>query len=198
MTDKAFISDLTWRDRRYQLKEILAAMGNPDPDTVKIYEGQEDVSALFRPSRRNGRDMIYVSSLACIADNEADFRKFINLARLKKAEIYVAEKRTTYGCSAGSMMIEDWRDARKDSAAKIGGRISGDRKEAATKKAIELIRDDWRKPSAHFSTEELKKRSGLSLNTIKKHLGRRPIAQANYLAAQRRKIRKLSAEDANA
>jgi hypothetical protein len=84
--------------------------------------------------------------------------------------------------------VKAWKAARIKGVSRIGGRISAQRKEATTKEAIELIREDWPKPSHEFSTKELRERCDLSLNTIKRHLGPRPIAQYNYQAKLKRKV----------
>ena len=43
------------------------------------------------------------------------------------------------------------------------------------------------------TTNELLERANISLNTAKKHLGRRPIEQANYQAKLKRKAKRDAA-----
>lgn len=182
MTDKALISDLTWRSLEMQKAAF------PDMPHFTI----DEISSLLRPSTRVEKINIHVLSLAIIADNEEDFRDFIALAQKRGINLHTQEEEMEFLFDRKTVhrtehLIETWRKARRNGASKIGGNISGRKKENATKTAIELIRADWPKPSNEFSTEELLERAGVSLNTAKKHLGRRPIEQANYIAKMKRK-----------
>ena len=178
MVDKALISELSWRSLGEQRRAF--------PD-MPHYMAPDEIGVVLRQSTRNEQLKLHVLSLAIIADNEKAFRDFITLARKINA-VLCLEDGLMLSCNAPiKHLVGKWREARREGAAKVGGRISADRKEASTKTAIELIREDWPKPSSEFSTQELKDRCDLSLNTIKKHLGSRPIAQYNYQAKLKRK-----------
>jgi len=150
----------------------------------------DDITSLMRPTRRKDRLDIHVVSLAVVADNEKDFIDFLKRLKARDAALHSKEENITfYNCTSSKHfegVVKSWKVARRDGAAKIGGNISARKKEDVTKLAIELIRSDWPKPSSEFSTEELLERAKISLNTAKKHLGRRPIAQANYQAKLKR------------
>lgn len=186
MTEKALISDLTWRTLEMQ----KAAFPN-----MPHYIAPDEITNLLRSTTRNGKIDVHVVSLAVIADNENDFQNFIDLAQKRGINLHTQEEGMEFLFDKKvrhqhNHIIETWKKARKNGAAKIGGSISARKKEDATKVAIELIREDWPKPSDEFSTKELLARAKVSLNTAKKHLGRRPIAQANYQAKLKRQARK--------
>jgi hypothetical protein len=82
--------------------------------------------------------------------------------------------------------IELWTSARKFGAAKVGGRISADKRKAESAVGIAKIKDRWPRPSEEWPTSVLLKEAGISLNTAKAALGRRPIEQANYQAKLKR------------
>lgn len=185
MTDKALISELTWRSLKMQ-KEAFPNMPH--------YIAPDELPTLLRHTTRKDRLFIHVVSLAVVADNPDDFDNFWRslpkdsaVRDLDRGEVIEA----SFPIKKAKML---WHSARKFGAAKIGGRVSAQKKEDATKAAIELIRADWPKPSEEFSTQELLDRANISLNTAKKHLGRRPIAQANYQAKQKRAARKNHAK----
>lgn len=182
MPDKALISDLTWRSLEMQKAAF------PDMPHYTI----DEISSLLRPSIRAEKLNIHVLSLAIIADNEEDFRDFIELAQKRGINLHTKDECLEFLFNRvmayrTEHLVDMWRKARRNGASKIGGNISGRKKEDITKAAIELIRADWPKPSSEFSTEELLERADVSLNTAKKHLGRRPIEQANYVAKMKRK-----------
>jgi len=183
MTDKALISEYTWRSLESQKADF------PDMPHFVI---PDDLSVLFRQSMRKKTDTFHVSSLGIIADNEKAFRKFMENA--VDSFIESKEGHTINPKSNIENAVALWRSARVMSAAKIGAKKSADGKKAKSAEGVELIRADWPKPSSDFSTAELKERSGLSLNTIKKHLGSRVIAQYNYKGKNNRQIKALELE----
>lgn len=182
MADKALISDLTYRTLEMQRK---AFPGMP------IYVVPDDISSMLRPSRRKERDYIQVVSLAIIADNERDFLEFIKLADERNVVIRSLEEKSDYYPNGNLKdIILDWTQSRRNGAGKIGARISADKKRAKSSEGISKIKDLWPQPSRNWPTEKLLEMADVSLNTAKSHLGNRPIAQANYKAAQKRKERR--------
>jgi hypothetical protein len=131
MVDKALISELTWRS----LETQKAAF--PDMPHFII---PDELSFLLRPTQRKEKLVIHVMSLAVIAETEKEFWAFMKEAFSIGAIIRCLETGEEYTKHLRITAIEAWKVARKFGAAKIGGRISADRKEAATKTAIELIR----------------------------------------------------------
>lgn len=181
MTDKALISELTWRSLEMQ-KHAFPGMPH--------YIMPDEVASIMRPSQRKDELRIHVMSLGIIANNEKDLRSFMKMVEKRKARIYVSEKMTEYGCKTISMMIEDWRDARKEGAAKVGGQISADKRKAKSAAGAKLIEARWGMPSKTWPTHVLLKEADMSYNTAKTILGKRPIAQYNYQAKMKRKANK--------
>ena len=189
MANKALISELTWRTLKMQ-KDAFPDMPH--------FIAPDEIETMLRPSTRTEKINIHVLSLAIIADNEEDFLGFLNLAQKRGIALHTQEegleflfnKKIQYRMEH---LVETWKKARKNGASKIGGNISARKKEDVTKLAIELIRADWPKPSSEFSTEALLERADISLNTAKKHLGRRPIEQANYQAKLKRAAKRNAA-----
>lgn len=75
----------------------------------------------------------------------------------------------------------------KSISAIRAGKTSGLVRSKQARAGVEKIRDRWPLPSQEWPTRVLIEEAGCSLNTVKAVLGRRPIAQANYQAAQKRK-----------
>ena len=78
----------------------------------------------------------------------------------------------------------------KSISAQIAGKASAKKRIAVSKKGAAKISDRWPQPSVDWPTSVLLKEAGLSYNTAISILGRRPIEQANYEAAQKRKERR--------
>jgi len=76
------------------------------------------------------------------------------------------------------------------------GRLSGveaaaRKKRERTAEGIEKVRADWRKPTSEISTEEIARKSGLSVKTLYSQLGRRSEAQKRATQSRKRKAAKL-------
>jgi hypothetical protein len=117
------------------------------------------------------------------ADRKDIRRRRISLVSKEENKTYHPDSRL------GDVVLA-WREARLNGAAKVGARISADKKIATTKEAVWKIKDRWPLPSDEWPTRVLLKEAGLSLNTVKAHLGKRPIAQYNYQAKLKRKQRR--------
>ncbi|CAK9249807.1 unnamed protein product [Sphagnum jensenii] len=180
MSDKALISDLTWRSLDMQRKAF--------PD-MPHFVAPDDLESLFRPTRRNTGANIHVMSLAVVADNEKDFRSFLGLLAKRGCGLVSLEEDIGIydGKYPSKFIVALWREARTKGAAKIGARVSADRKKASTAECIAKIKDKWPLPSKEVSTKTLLAEAGLSLNTVKSHLGSRIIAQHNYKAKVKRR-----------
>ena len=180
MSDKALISEYTWRSLEMQ-KAAFPEMPH--------YMLPNQESELLRPTRRERKDVFHAMSLAVIAKREPDFRDFVRMVQKIGATI-----ETKDGCifphTKMSDAVEVWKIARRSASGRIGAQISADRKRAKSAAGIAFIKDLWPQPSNVYSTRELLDKAGVSLNTAKAHLGKRPIAQYNYQAAQKRKERR--------
>ena len=181
MTDKALISALTWRSLEMQRKAFA---------DLPCFVAPDDLPQLLRPTTRKEADRIHVLSLGVIADKEKDFREFLALAKKRKVEIVSREDNQTFQVNGNcENLVKWWKDARRTGAAKIGANIGAEQKKAATKEAIDKIKDRWPLPSKEWSTAALLAEADLSFNTVKSRLGSRIIAQANHRAKVKRAIR---------
>lgn len=179
MTDKALISELTWR--------TLAMQKAAFPD-MPHFVMPDDLQWLMRPTTRKERDRVHVISLGVIADNEKTFREFLALAKKRKIELISREDNQTFFVNGNcENLVKWWKDARRNGAAKIGAKVSADQKKKETMLAIDKIRDRWPLPSKEWPTKVLLAEADRSLNTVKSVLGPRPIAQYNYQAKIKRK-----------
>jgi len=183
MTDKALISEYTYRS----IESQRANSGD-----MPVFVLPDDLTQLFRPTTRQIVDNYHVDSLAVIAKKEDEFRDFLDNAKKRKAQIISREDNQTFIVNGNcENLVKWWKDARRKGAGVIGGKISANNKKEFARRGIELIRADWPKPSNEVSTEALKERSELSLNTIKKYLGPRPIAQYNNKVKHQKQIREI-------
>lgn len=182
MPDKALISNLTYRSLESQ-REALSG--------IPFFILPDETNQLFRPTNRKATDRLHVVSLAIIAKDERTFRDFLSKAKERKCEIVSKEDGRTFKLNGNTeTLVKWWKDARRSGSAKIGGRISADKKKATTKEAVAKIEGRWPLSSKEWPTNVLLAEAGISLNTAKAHLGKRPIAQYNYQAAQKRKERR--------
>lgn len=181
MTDKAAISELTWRSLEMQKKAFPGMPHFVIPD---------DIQWLMRQTARDGHDRIHVMSLGVLAETEKKMRDFLALAKKRKCEIVSLEDERSFAVNGNcENLIKWWKDARRKGAGKVGADIAALNRKEATKEAIEKIRGRWPLPSKKWPTKLLLAEAGVSLNTAKAHLGKRPIAQYNYEVAQKRKER---------
>ena len=182
MADKALITDLTWRSLEMQQAAF--------PD-MPVFVGVDEIPNMLRKTTRNEPDNIHVLSLGVIADNEKDFITFIKLARQRGATIHSREELNTYHSRVSTKeVVADWKAARKNGVAKVGGKISADKRKARSAEGVAKIKDRWGMPSKTWPTKVLLKEADISYNTAKTLLPPRPIAQYNYRAKLKRKARK--------
>lgn len=183
MTEKALISELTWRSLEMQKEHF--------PD-MPYFIAPDDIHQLLRATTRKTEDKIFVVSFGVIADNEKDLREFAKLCKARKTEVCSAEGQTVWRWyNSVNVLVEWWRNARRNGSSKIGARKSADNKKALAKAAAEKIADRWPMSSDEWPTDKLLKEAGISLNTVKVYLGKRPIAQHNYRTKHGRQIKQL-------
>ena len=138
-------------------------------------------SAIADLGRRGGGGL-YVASIATLANSRDDLRKIIELAHQKSVTIYLAYDRTKLEPSvasyeaAGKLLEESIRAAgdKADLRAKSNaGNIQSAAavKTMATAEKLAIARELWGDLSVKFS--EIERRSGLSLTTLYKRLGKR-------------------------
>ena len=183
MTDKALISDYTYRS--------LASQRANSGD-MPIFVLPDDLPQLFRQSIRKTEDRYFVDSLAILARKEDEFREFLAEAKKKKAQIISREDNQTFVVNGNcENLIKWWKDARRNGTAKIGARMSADRKKAVSAEGVAKIKDRWPLPTKEHPTMALLEEAGLSLNTVKSLLGPRPIAQYNHRVKHGRQIKQF-------
>lgn len=184
MALKIFISDYTYRTE-HQQASALAKL--PLLTGAAVYT-PKDFSVMFRQTSRPTGNTYYAASVACFASDEEKFKWFIGECRKVKACLASVEEDFTWTPqqSTGSA-LKAWKEARKAASGKVGARISGDKRKAKSAENIAKIKARWPLPNSEWSTKALLKEAGVSLNTAKAVLGRRPIEQANYQAKLKRK-----------
>lgn len=187
MTDVALISELTWRSLEMQKAAF--------PD-MPHYIAPDELPSLFRPTQRKQRLFIHVMSLAVVAKDGDDFESFWRklpkdwaVRDLDRCEVLEA----TFPIKKAKCL---WLAARKFGIAKIGGKISADKRKAESATGATKIKDRWPQPSKIWPTKVLLKEADISYNTAVSILGPRPIAQYNYQAALKRKARRQKASAA--
>lgn len=137
MTDKALISDLTWRSLEMQRKAF--------PD-MPHFVAPDDIPSLLRPTTRNAGFDLHVESLAVIADNEQAFRDFIGLCKKRQMILHVREVGNMFLCKPNlsvDAMVTHWRKARRNGAAKAGGDAKADKSEREFWEGFTKIKDRW-------------------------------------------------------
>lgn len=182
MSDKALISELTWRSLEMQKAAF--------PD-MPHFVAPDEISAMLRPTTRKTEDKIHVMSFGVITKNEKELRDFAKLCKEKRASIVSLEGRVWYWHSSTLLLVEAWRIDRKRGAAKVGGKISAEKREAESSVAITKIKDRWGMSSKMWPTHILLKEADIVYNTAVKFLGKRPIAQYNYQAKMKRAANKV-------
>jgi hypothetical protein len=188
MPDKVLITDFTWRTEAQQLATISAHKSSL-VDATRYYD-VEGRGFLVRPTTRREQVEVYVASLACLAEDEDDLIDFLRSAKKRGLRMVGIEENFAWTSTRSLVLtLKAFKAARNNGAAKVGARISADKKIADTKLAVEKIRDRWKLPSSEWSTADLLKEAGRSLNAVKAYLGSRIIAQRNYQAALKRKAR---------
>lgn len=188
MTEKALISGYTWRSLEMQREAFM---------DMPTFIAPDDLPVLLRKSQRKDRLFINTMSLAVVADSEKAFEAFWK-SLPKNCSIRITETGAVIqSCLPFNDAKKMWQESRKFGAAKIGGRISAEKKEAEYRKATDAISDRWPKPTTDWPTSVLLAEAGkivgrknISYNTAIKYLGKRPIAQYNYQAALKRKERR--------
>lgn len=189
---KIFVSDYTYRTEAKQLEKLAE---DPRFDKAPVFR-PADLSAMFRPTQRVEKDIYGIASIACLAPHQEALREIIAGLRRKKAGfISIEEKFVWTPKQNNEVVVKAWKLARIRGSAKAGADISKANRHAISRQACDAIEPFWRLPNKEHATIDLLKaankaigrRGRLHYRTAIKHLGRRPIEQANYQAAKKRK-----------
>jgi hypothetical protein len=192
---KIFISDYTYRTEAKQLEKLSE---HPDFSGAPIFR-PADLSTMFRATQRSEIDTYYAASLACLAETEDRLLEFLAGCRQRRACIGTIEELFEWRPGQSNAgIVKAWKLARVRGSAKAGANISKANRLAISKKACDAIEPFWHLPNQEYATDDLLKaanksigkRGRLHYRTAIKHLGRRPIEQANYQAARTRKERR--------
>lgn len=193
MAFKMFVSNHTHRTEAQQLATLAQ---KPELANAPVYT-QDDISNILRPTTRRTSDTYVAASVACFEKREVDLRVFLAGCRKKKIHLASVEEEFHWSPTQSPLTaIKAWKAARVNGAAKIGGRMSADLREAKSRKACAKIKDRWPEPSKTWPTDTLLREAGaevgkkrLAYNTAIKFLGKRPIVQYNHQAKLKRKAR---------
>lgn len=181
---KIFISSHTFRTEAEQLKTlrgIIELSGAP------LYR-PEDMSAMFRKTRRVVEDTYYTASIACFAPTKEKFEEFISECR--KASISLGSIEEDFQWSptqSTSGAVNAWRLARIDGAAQVGGQRNAAKWKDKMKAGIEKAKPLWGLPSKQHSIKDIEAACEISRGSIVKALGNRVPAQIAYQSAQKRR-----------
>lgn len=188
---KIFVSHYTHRTEAKQLEKIAE---DPRFNGAPIFR-PADFSAMFRPSQRSEKDIYGVASIACLAPHQEALREMISGFRRKKAGFVSIEEKIVWTPQENNaVVVKAWKLARVKGSALAGATISKQNRHAISKQACAAIEPFWKLPNKEHPTSDLLKaankaigrRGKLHYRTAIKHLGRRPIEQANYQAAKKR------------
>jgi len=187
MADKLFVSDYTHRTESEQLKKLYE---NPDLKGAPIFR-PEDLSAMFRSTRRTESDTYHAASVACLAPDKKRLEEFISGCQKRKACIVGKEEELVWTPNQLiKILVDAWKLARINGAAAVGGQNTAKAWKAKMKAGVDKAATLWGLPSKKYSIKDVEAISGISRGAIVKELGNRFVAQYNYQAAQKRKERR--------
>lgn len=212
MVDRIYISNISplWSEDRQEalLREAIPSYPNGatvyddilTPRERRAHKAPSLVNRdqMLRPTSARRPATIYVASLAVFAWTEGDMLKAITAAAAKGMTIQVLDAGLTIGPDAGaavmSQAIEAFTQARKRQTeyekGQRGGEVSARKREEKARAAADTIRAAWARRDE--STKDLLARAGISLNTAKRYLGSRPIAQRARDGADKRKAKAVA------
>lgn len=211
--NRAYLSNISpvWL---FERQEALLRAALPSyPSDVQVF--RDEVDALTRkarnakaltqraemlwPKSRPRDETIHVASLAVLAWTQDDMMLTLTLALARGASVRALDVDLTITASSGPNVLhaaaEAFAKGKAARAAYFGGSISGPRKEAKAKAKAERIRDIYGLPIDAMPWAELLRISGLTRNTIIKHLGPRKPHQVDWLANQKRAAARTKRKD---
>jgi hypothetical protein len=164
MTEKALISDFTWRSLESQ-RALFKGM--------PLYELPDDMGAIFRPTTRQSDDRFFVASFAIIAENENGLKAFAKECKKRKIDICSAEGQTHWRWyNPVRILVEWWREAKRNGAAKRGGEVKAKKDEIIFWQGFNKIKDRWHLPAKKENASPvLLKEADTSRNTVRSYLG---------------------------
>jgi hypothetical protein len=151
----------------------------------------------LRKTHRRGETLVVATPLA-LAVSQRDLTKtLIEAAENRGATVLFADSGLAIAPDAGmagaDAAIGAWLDA-LEKATKKTSKIAGNIAAAAAKRKrtaekLKVAEPLWPLSTDEISTEEIARRSGLSVKTLYNDLGQRSLAQAKRLRSERRRSR---------
>lgn len=187
MTVKIFKSTWTWRTLAYQEKILADAV--PGYADAAVYVDDEGLHALFRKTTRKSVETVYVSSVGLLGTEEECVENIAREFMKRGWRLIAVEENIDWKKLTVREVLDAWSYARINGAAMQGARISSENRRARTQAACAAIKERWRFPSNIWPTKILLEEIGLSLNSVKSVLGSRKIAQINFQASEKRKLK---------
>ena len=163
----------------------------------------EERADMLRPTSRRSGETIYCAALGVLAVSPADLASVLAAAAARRATIILPGDDLTIPPDPPASVLADvmaqWEKRRRQGLHE-GGRLAGqkiavERRRAATAAALDLVRDDWGKPSSEVSTKALMERAGLTYKTLNEHLGPRTKAQRAFLRREQRLARREKTDE---
>lgn len=154
--------------------------------------GLSERDTLFRSTTRGGEKIVGVASFACFARNADD----LVLALSKAADVGITIRDLSAKISIKpdakakdlKKAVEAFNEARKREKefvrGQTGGKKSAELRTALAKNTALKYEQDWR--DSKKTSRQISNESGLSVNTLKAHLGGRVQAKRNFIAALKR------------
>ena len=214
MNPRIYISNISplWpRSRQVELlKEAIPGF----PKTAHVFEDNLDArsrrahqidslvgrAAILRPTRRGHGTEVIIASLAVFAWSQGEMLQCLTAAAARGDTIRVLDAGISIGPSAGPAILQQALAAFEAARARqkefeqgrSGATVSAHKREAKSREAAEGIRAAWARRDE--KTADLLTRADISLNTAKRYLGSRPVAQKAQDAANRRKAKRRPAK----
>ncbi len=135
---------------------------------------------MLRPTGRRGGERIVVASPPLLAWALSDFHEVLSAATARGASLYFAAEDLTIdpaggvsSVAAASAAFERGKARPSGEGPGKGGRISGERRLAASRAKCEGVRSLWESPRSEITDAAVAQLADVSLATIKTHLGPR-------------------------
>ena len=149
----------------------------------------DDASALFRRTQRKKTRTFHVLSLAVIADNEDDFKKFVHKGWVVPA--FIESKKESYVIHPKSNIsnaVSVWKKARREGAAKAGGDAKSSNSFLKFWEGFSKIKDRWHLDE---NSKILMKEAGIKHHdTIRANLGHTRWEWRGFSDAKRARVLK--------
>lgn len=178
MSDVALISSHTYRS------EELQRATYPDYPHFTITE----IPTMLRPSQRSSKLNVHVLSLACAAETEDSFRKFVRLLKARKAALHSKEDNLTGKNHPEDYLVKLWRKARRNGAAKAGGDARSVKALLEFWEGFCRIKDRWH--GDEKSTDLLKVAGIKHHDTVRANLGHTRWEWRRFSDAKRERVLK--------